>query len=118
MKIQSPEQLFGVENTRRKLVVMAHELITVKLPKGIHDLTDFARRIKEAEYFPEQSRGVILRTSWGTMIVHANSFQLQQIKEPDKANLLSTFVWNILRLKKETSFEEWSRRFISQIRSD
>ena len=118
MKIQSPEQLFGIENVSRKLVVMCHELITIKLQTSIPDLSEFARKIKEAEFCPEQSRGVIVRTLWGTMIVHTNSFQLQQIKEPDKANLLSTFVWNILRLKKETSFEEWSRRFISQIRID
>jgi hypothetical protein len=31
MKIRSPEQLFGAENTSRKLVVMGYELITIKL---------------------------------------------------------------------------------------
>jgi hypothetical protein len=118
MKIQSPEQLFGIENVSRKLVVMAHELITIKLQTSIPDLSEFARKIKEAEFCPEQSRGVILRTPWGTVIVNANSFQLQQIRELNKVNILSTFVWDILRSEKETSFEEWFRRFISQIQSD
>ena len=109
MKIQSPEQLFGVENTSRKLVVMAHELITVKLLKRIPDLTDFAKKIKEAEYFPEKSKGVIIKTLWGTIIVNASSFQIQQVREPEKINLLSTFVWESIRSKDELSFHIWCR---------
>lgn len=109
MKIQSPEQLFGVENTSRKLVVMAHELITVKLPESISDLTDFANRIKEAEYFPEKSRGVIIKTPWGTIIINASSFQIQQVREPEKINLLSTFVWESIRSNCELSFHIWCR---------
>lgn len=109
MKIQSPEQLFGVENTSRKLVVMAHELITVKLPESIPDLADFAKRIKEAEYFPEKSRGVIIKTQWGTIIVNASSFQIQQVREPEKINLLSTFVWESIRSDSQLSFPVWCR---------
>jgi hypothetical protein len=109
MKIQSPEQLFGVENTSRKLVVMVHELITVKLPKSIPDLINFARKIKEAEYFPEKSKGVIIKTPWGTIIVNASSFQIQQVREPEKINLLSTFVWESIRSKDELSFPVWFR---------
>ena len=93
MKIRSPEQLFGVENTSRKLVVMGHELITIKLPRTIPNLSEFARKIKEAEFDPERTRGVIVRTRWGVILVHARLIQLQQIRDLSKVNLLATFLY-------------------------
>jgi len=107
MKIQSPEELFGVENTSRKLVVMGHELITIKLRKTIPDLSEFARKIKEAEFDPERSRGVIVRTSWGAILVHANLAQLQQVRDLSKVNLLATFLYRALHSDKEISFVDW-----------
>lgn len=110
MIIQSPEQLFGIENVSRKLVVMAHELITIKLQTSIPDLSEFAGKIKEAEFCPEQSRGVIIKTSWGTLIVHSKSLQIQQIRDPDKINILATFVDKALQSNQEISFIDWANR--------
>jgi hypothetical protein len=110
MKIQSPEQLFGVENTSRKLIIMCHELITVKLQKPIPDLLEFARKIKEAEFDPERSRGVIIKTQWGTVIVHAGVVQFQQIRDPDKANLLATFFYEAILSNKKISVVDWLQR--------
>ena len=107
MKIQSPEQLFGVENTNRKLVVMGHELITIKLRKTIPDLSEFARKIKEAEYDPERSRGVIIKTRWGTMLIYARLVQIQQIRDLSKVNLMATFLFQAIRSEKEMSFMDW-----------
>jgi len=107
MKILSPEQLFGVENTSRKLVVMGHELITIKLLKTIPDLSKFARKIKEAEYDPERRRGVIIKTRWGTIIIYARLAQLQQIRDLSKVNLLATFLYQAIRSEKEMSFIDW-----------
>ena len=107
MKIRSPEQLFGVENTSRKLVIMGHELITIRLPRKIPDLSEFARKIKEAEFDPERSRGVIVRTRWGAILVHARLAQLQQIRDLSKVNLLATFLHQALHSDKEISFVDW-----------
>ena len=107
MKIRSPEQLFGVENTSRKLVAMSHELITIKLRKTIPDLSEFARKIKEAEYFPECNRGVIVKTPWGVMLVHTRLVQLQQIRDLSKVNLLATFLYQAIHSNKEISFVDW-----------
>lgn len=107
MKIRSPEQLFGVENTSRKLTVMGHELITIKLRKTIPDLCEFARRIKEAEFDPEHSRGVIKKTHWGTMLIYSRLVQLQQIRDLSKVNLLATFLYKALQSGGEMSFADW-----------
>lgn len=107
MKIRSPEQLFGSENTSRKLVVMGYELITIRLRKTIPDLSEFARKIKEAEYEPERSRGVIVRTRWGLILVHAKLAQLQQIRDLSKVNLLATFLHKAIHSDKEISFVDW-----------
>jgi len=109
MKIRSPEQLFGVENTSRKLVVIGHELITIKLRKTILDLSEFAKRIKEAEFDPEHSRGAIIKTPWGVILVHANLVQLQQIRDLSKVNILATFLYHAINSDKETSFADWIR---------
>lgn len=107
MKIQSPEQLFGVENTSRKLVMMGHELITIKLRKTIPDLSEFAKKIKEAEFDPERSRGIIIKTHWGTILIYARLIQLQQIRDLSKVNLLATFLDLAIRSDKEMSFMDW-----------
>ena len=107
MRIRSPEQLFGVENTNRKLVAMSHELITIKLRKTIPDLSEFARKIKEAEYFPERNRGVIVKTPWGVILVHARLVQLQQIRDLSKVNLLATFLHQVINSDKKISFVDW-----------
>lgn len=107
MRILSPEQLFGVENTSRKLVVMGHELITIKLRKTIPDLSEFARKIKEAEFDPERSRGVIIKTRWGAIMVHARLVQLQQIRDLSEVNLLATFLHQAIHSDKEISFVDW-----------
>jgi len=107
MKILSPEQLFGEENTSRKLVVMGHELITIKLRKTIPDLSEFARKIKEAEFDPEHSRGVIIKTRWGTMLVYSRLVQLQQIRDLSKVNLLATFLYQALHSGQDMSFVDW-----------
>lgn len=109
MKIRSPEQLFGVENTSRKLIVMSHELITIKLQKSIPDLSEFARKIKEAEFDPERNRGVILKIPWGVILVHARLVQLQQIRDLSKVNLLATFLHHVIHSDKEMSFADWVR---------
>lgn len=114
MKILSPEQLFGVENTSRKLVVMGHELITIRLRKTIPDLSEFARRIKEAEFDPERSRGVIIKTRWGTMLIYARAVQLQQIRDLSKVDLLATFLHQAIHSDKEISFVHWIRNIPSQ----
>lgn len=107
MKIRSPEELFGVENTSRKLVAMSHELITIRLRKVIPDLTEFARKIKEAEYNPEHNRGVIVKTPWGVLLVHARLVQLQQVRDLSKVNLLATFLHQAIHSDKEISFVDW-----------
>jgi len=107
MKIQCPEELFGVENTSRKLVVMGHELITIKLRKTIPDLSELARKIREAEFDPERSRGVIIKTRWGTILVYARLVQLQQIRDLSKVNLLATFLHHAIHSDKEISFVDW-----------
>lgn len=114
MKIRSPEQLFGSENTSRKLVVMVYELITIRLRKTIPDLSEFARKIKEAEYEPERSRGVIVRTRWGLILVHARLAQLQQIRDLSKVNLLATFLHKVIHSNKEISFVDWVHGLPSQ----
>ena len=107
MKIQCPEELFGVENTSRKLVAMGHELITIKLRKTIPDLSELARKIREAEFDPERSRGVIIKTRWGTILVYARLVQLQQIRDLSKVNLLATFLHHAIHSDKEISFVDW-----------
>lgn len=107
MKIRSPEQLFGVENTSRKLIVMSHELITIKLRKTISDLSEFARKIREAEFDPERNRGVIVKTRWGVILIHARLVQLQQIRDLSKVNLLATFLHRAIHSDKEISFFDW-----------
>lgn len=109
MKIRSPEQLFGVENTSRKLVVMGHEIITIKLRRTIPDLSELARKIKEAEFDPERSRGVIVKTAWGVILIHARLIQLQQIRDLSKVNLLATFLHQALHSDRETSLVDWVR---------
>jgi len=109
MRIRSPEQLFGEENTSRKLVAISHELITIKLRKPIPDLRAFARKIKEAEYDPERSRGVIMKTPWGVMLVHARLVQLQQIRDLSKVNLLATFLHEAIHSDEDVSFPDWIR---------
>ena len=110
MEIQSPEQLFGIENVSRKLVVMCHELITIKLQTAIPDLSEFAKKIKEAEFCPEQSRGVIVKTPLGTVIVHTRLVQFQQIRYPDNANLLATFFNEAILSNKKISVADWLQR--------
>lgn len=109
MKIRSPEQLFGVENTSRKLVVMGHEIITIKLRRTIPDLSELARKIKEAEFDPERSRGIIVKTPWGVILIHARLIQLQQIRDLSKVNLLATFLHQALHSDRETSLVDWVR---------
>ena len=109
MKIRSPEQLFGVENTSRKLIVMGHELITIKLRRTIPDLSEFARKIKEAEFDPERTRGVIVRTRWGVILVHARLIQLQQIRDLSKVYILATFLYQALHSDREMSLVDWVR---------
>jgi hypothetical protein len=107
MRIRSPEQLFGAKNTSRKLVVMGHELITIKLRKTITDLSEFAKKIKEAEFDRKRSRGVIIKTRWGAILVHAGLVQLQQIRDLSKVNLLATFLHQALNSDREMSFADW-----------
>jgi len=114
MKIRSPEQLFGVENTSRKLVVMGHELVTIKLQKTIHNLSEFTRKIKEAEFNPEHSQGVIVRTRWGVILVHAKLTQLQQIRDLSKINILATFLYQALHSDRKRSPADWVRSLQGQ----
>lgn len=109
MKIQSPEQLFGVSNTSRKLVVMVHELVTIRLKNPIPNLLEFAEKVEEADYCPERNRGVIINTRWGTIIVHASLVQFQQVRDPGKINLLASFLGEAIRSEKEISFTDWLR---------
>jgi hypothetical protein len=73
----------------------------------IPDLSEFAGKIKEAEFDPERSRGVIIRTRWGTILVHARLVQLQQVRDPGKVNLLATFLHHAIHSDGEMSFVDW-----------
>lgn len=108
-RIRSPEMLFGCRNVNRKLVVMCHELLTVRLGNhnSIGDLTAFAGRIKDAAYDPAMCRGVIIKTPYGTIIVNSKSCQFQQIRDPGKLNVLASFLHQAIHAAKPLGFDDY-----------
>jgi len=107
-RIMSPEMLWGLRSTSRKIVTSIYELVTIRFPSRI-DLAALASKIPEAEYDPELSNLLKLKTHFGCIQVYAGHLQIQHCTDPNKIPVLCTFIAEALEAKGTFSFDAFMR---------